>query len=407
MLPTISRLVLPPTILFVGLLLYRVCGVQPVPDDLVPSKNVPWVVTPEHNEPRIATDEQLHAVLQRMLPTAEPVNTNTFVHALRLWGVEAEFNDPKVLSGKQLREYFLNDQYFQQLAGAEAPPVFVSGSDGVRARDFDENYPQRFTSSYHNDDLLATFAETGTPLDTPLMMRDRQTTVGQLLTDSMRRFHPARHEFEWSVISYLRYLYPHKEWRNKYGDKLDIAKMTQMCTGRMGQGPCRGQHRFEALVLLIRIDDQAHALSPKTRQAILAYMKAASERLVAAQAPDGSWSARWIEGAAAKASADDSNAEKKIPLHEKLLVTGHTLEWLALAPEEVQPPRETIVRAGQWLCNTIVGIDQKDLATSYGPYSHAARALCLWRGKEAFPMWQQITADATKTDQASPAQPKE
>lgn len=393
MLPILSRLILPPTILIAGLFLYRVIAVQPLPDDLVPKKNTPWVVQPEHNEPRVATDEQLRQVLQRMLPTAEPVNTNTFVHALRLWGADAVFADPKVLSGAQLRDYFLDDRIFQERAGTAAPPVFIAGDDGIRARDFDENFQQRFTSSYHNDDLLATFAETGLPLDTPLVMRDRETTVGQLLTDSMRRFHPARHEFEWSVISYLRYLYPHKEWRNKFGDKLDLAKLTQMCSGRYGIGPCKGQHRFEALVLLLRIDDQAKALSPRTRQAILAYLKTAADKLVASQAADGSWSARWIEGEAAKASADESKTDKKIPLHEKLLVTGHTLEWLALAPEEVQPPRETIVRAGQWLCNTIIGIDEKDLQNSYGPYSHAARALCLWRGKEAFPMWQEVGAE--------------
>jgi hypothetical protein len=33
-------------------------------------------------------------------------------------------------------------------------------------------------------------------------------------------------------------------------------------------------------------------------------------------------------------------------------------------------------------------MDEKELATAYGPYSHAARALCLWRGTEAWEFWK-------------------
>ena len=75
-------------------------------------------------------------------------------------------------------------------------------------------------------------------------------------------------------------------------------------------------------------------------------------------------------------------------MHDKLLVTGHQLEWLALAPEQVQPPRETIVRAGQWITRTLLEIDQKELVETYGPYSHAARALCLWRSVEPMEAWK-------------------
>jgi hypothetical protein len=65
------------------------------------------------------------------------------------------------------------------------------------------------------------------------------------------------------------------------------------------------------------------------------------------------------------------------------------LEWLALAPEEVQPPRETVVRGAQWLARALVEMDEQDLLEAYGPYSHAARALCLWRGVDPFEFWQQ------------------
>jgi hypothetical protein len=135
------------------------------------------------------------------------------------------------------------------------------------------------------------------------------------------------------------------------------------------------------MVILLRADEQAHALSKRSKRKMLAYMKQVSDRLVHAQSADGSWTRKWPAG---QSAATDSSAT----LHDKLLVTGHQLEWLALAPEEVQPPRETIVRAGQWLARTLVEMDQQTLMDAYGPYSHAARALCLWRQVGPFEAWQ-------------------
>ena len=169
-------------------------------------------------------------------------------------------------------------------------------------------------------------------------------------------------------------------------------------------GPCNGLHRLEAMVVLYRADEQLHQLPEKTRQKMLAHMKAVSNLVVASQHEEGYWNRSWPRGAKAfdivkqpssdpakpNKAGETAEAPKKIetPLHDKLLVTGHHLEWLALAPEEVQPPRETIVRAGQWLAKTLVEMDQKELTAAYGPYSHAARALCLWRGVEPIDAWK-------------------
>jgi hypothetical protein len=68
------------------------------------------------------------------------------------------------------------------------------------------------------------------------------------------------------------------------------------------------------------------------------------------------------------------------------------LEYLAFAPEQFQPPRESIIRAGQWLARAFVEETPKELEKNYGPFSHAARALCLWRGQEPWDAWQRINA---------------
>jgi hypothetical protein len=51
-----------------------------------------------------------------------------------------------------------------------------------------------------------------------------------------------------------------------------------------------------------------------------------------------------------------------------------------MAPEQVHPPRETVVRAAQWLVRTIEGMDAKQIEDNYTFLTHAVRALALWRG---------------------------
>jgi hypothetical protein len=327
----------------------------------------------------------LRAVLDRVKPPMQPLKTNNLVHALRLWGPSADFGDPQIPSGREMLDYFLDDRTFRRLAGEDAPPLFYRDRDGLAVRSYDDALANRDTSSYHTDDLLATLAECRTPLATPMRLRDGEATVGQLLHDSLARFNLDRFEYEWALIAYARYVFPQNEFRNQWGERIRVDDLVAEAIGPpLGLGPCNGLHRLEGLVVLLRADEQHRALRPKTRAAILEHLHAASQLLAASQTADGYWTRRWPEGAAAAEPATANQAS----LHDKLLVTGHHLEWLALAPEAVQPPRETIVRAGQWLTRTLLEMDQKTLEEAYGPYTHAARALALWRSKDPYEAWK-------------------
>jgi hypothetical protein len=379
MLARISRIVLPPLVVFAALLAYRlIAGGQSQITVELP-RNEPLVIGPRYDDPRVVTDEQLAAVLDRVKPPDQTVNTNNFVHALRLWGAVADFGDSQIPTGRELRDYFLDDATFRRFAGEAAPPLFYRGVNGIEVRSFDDRITDRETSSYHANDLLATLAESGVPLDAPLRMRDGEAKVSDLLESSLRRFHLNQLEYEWTAIAYARYVFPQPDWRNKYGQRIDVDQLVDEIIGHPpGLGPCNGLHRLEALAVLYRSDEQAPSLSKRTRLKILTHMKHVSAVLPGAQSSDGFWTREWTQG----------RAGNKSSLHDQLLVTGHHLEWLALAPEEVQPPRETIVRAGQWLARTLVEMDEKQLLEAYGPYTHAARALCLWRSKNPLAAWR-------------------
>jgi|GEM_PF-1740563 hypothetical protein len=398
MLAQISRWTLPTIIVLTALVAYRIAFMNVVEENLSEGRNEPYLIEPQHDIPLMVTDEQLYRVLDRVKPVASPVNTNNYVHALRLWGRNGDFDDAeKYISGEKMWSYFMDDNFFQQMAGSNVPPLFEMTPEGITVRGYDDDYNNFSTSSYHVDDLLATMAESGTSLDTPMIVRNGECQVRDVLNAAMKQFHLSRHEFEWSLISYGRYLYPKKRWHNRYGDKIDVEGMLdEIMTGRLTDGPCNGAHRLEALVVLYRADEQAQAFRPATRQRILAHMKHVSQRLVEAQSVEGYWTKKWplgLEG------SEDETAKKKWPLglegsegetaslSDKILVTGHQLEWLALAPPEVHPPRENLVRASQWLVNAMLEIDEEDLFKRYGPLSHAARALCLWRSKDPYAAW--------------------
>ena len=51
-----------------------------------------------------------------------------------------------------------------------------------------------------------------------------------------------------------------------------------------------------------------------------------------------------------------------------------------MAPEELHPPRATIVNAAQWLANEIIVMDAEKVEKNFTFLTHAARALALWRG---------------------------
>ena len=354
----------------------------------------PNVIAPRYDDPRVATDGQLRELLDRMKPTLAPVDTNVLVHALRLWGPRAEFGDQKHPSGATMLRYFLDDNNFRRLAPKDTPPLFSVHPDGITVRPWSEDSPHRLTGAVHVDDLLATLAESGVPLSEPFVTRDGTAHVADLLQGAMRRFHRRQQEYEWSAISYARYLFPADRWSNRYGQPVDVgALIDELMEQPMPNGVCGGAHRLEALVVLLRADDTHHVLSKRQRKKITDYLTRITALLIASQNSSGYWDRNWYLGAA---GATSTPGAKQDTAYDRILTTGHHLEWLALAPPEVQPPQETIVRAGQWLVRAMLAEDDVHLRKHYGPFSHAVRALCLWRSKDPYDAWRVQVADKQK-----------
>jgi hypothetical protein len=395
MLPSMSRISLPPLIVILALAGYRVAFDAVAPPAIAYPRTQPNLVAPLYNWPAAVTDEQLAAVLERVQPpTAMPL-TNNLVHALRLWGPQAEFGNPQKPSGREMLRYLLDDAEFQRWAGPNAAPLWSRDAEGIRPRNYEDDFRHSLTASYHADDLLATLAESNVSLDEPMILREVEpATVRDVLDHALKTFYLKRFEYEWTMIAYARYAYPLAAWENKYGERMDPAALVQeMIDHPLDVGPCNGLHRLEAMVLLYRVDEATQQLPPRLKQRMLAHMLRVSRLLQASQSTEGYWTRSWPT---AKTPAQNVPAT----LNDKILVTGHQLEWLALAPEEVLPPRENIVRACQWLARTLPEMDAKSVEEYYGPLSHAARALCLWRAEEPYAVWQRMRRTTTSETHA-------
>jgi hypothetical protein len=303
---------------------------------------------------------------------------------LRLWSPRAKFADADRPSGADMLAYFLDDNVFRAKNGDQIPPLVTIGPQGVEVREWAFGDKFTSTSAAHRDDVLATLAESGVALETPLVARNGVTTVGQLLRDTFARFHPHLHEYEWSLISYIRYLYPQDLPTNQYGEKVRLTELVdELVDAPLRHGPCAGLHRMEAAVLLYRMDAERPALPKSARAKLANHLLRVTKVLADSQLLEGQWTRTWPLGAEA-AKQDKGNR------YDQILATGHVLEYLALVPPEFQPPRESIIRAGQWLARAIAEEPEPELLKNYGPFSHAARALCLWRGQEAWDAWQRL-----------------
>ncbi len=333
----------------------------------------PLRVEPRFDRPEMISERQLVAVLSKLKPrlTGPNPKINHVDHALRFWGVEAQFDDPDCLSGMQMRELLADHRRFSESWKRGTKPFLRRSAEGVTP--LVQRGP---ATSSHYDHTLATLAEVGTPLDYPLILPEGETTMRDMLLYSLRKFSLNQQEYEWSALAFAHYLLPNDGWITTEGQHITFDRIAErMMRERLTDGVCFGNHRLHALTMLLRVDEQNQILSGEGRAAILTHLRNVTDLLVTTQHESGYWDRNW-----------DGIPRKDVPgpmapLSKKILATGHALEWWALAPEELHPPREVLVHAADWLVHEILKMSDSQIRTNYTFLSHAGRALTLWRGR--------------------------
>ncbi len=342
----------------------------------------PRQIEPKYDRPEVVDDEQLTRVLSKLRPRLRggKPQINHVDHALRFWGVEARFDDVDVSSGEELRRLLLDHRTFVAAWGDKTKPFLLP-----RTRDESELLAFRTkagsASASHVDHTLAALAECGTPLDYPVLTPMGEVPLRAAFDQAFHEFSLNQVEYEWSTLVFLHYLPQVPSWFTTEGQRVTWDLLAErLMRQRLAHGVCYGEHRLHALALMLRADEEFGWLGPGSRQRILAHLRDATDRLVKTQQAEGSWDGRW-PGTEWDGPQPENAVGPLGSLADRLLVTGHTLEWWAFAPAEVLPPDDNLIRASQWLVTTIDGLSEAEVQRYYTFLSHAGRSLALWRSR--------------------------
>lgn len=359
---------------------------RPVPIE----RTEPLVVTPLYDRPEVVSDEELAAVLKQIHPRfgLSKMKPNFIEHALRTWHADAVFQDPEVMSGADMRDFLVDYGQFMLSWGAETPPLLEARDTGVYVR-----WGHEDGASYHHDHTLACLTEALVPLNQPVRAPQQpNATMQEMVQQALYDFQLDERETEWSAMAFGLWLPPTREWTNGNGRKLnfDMIARRQMRGGKQ-YGVCGGTHRVYSLMVLVRLHDRFLAetgegiLSKEVRAEAYAYLESVRDILLVTQFEDGHWPYTWPTG---EDSMEDDNPE-----YRNVISTGHHLEWLAIAPPDLHPPREMIEKAADWIIKNTTSKTPKQIMDSYTFYSHVGNALALWRSTTAPAFWKKWEAE--------------
>ena len=340
-------------------------------------------ITPLYDDPRVVSDQKLAQVLKRIRPLfkGKEISPNHVEHALRAWGKDAEFQDPQAMSGEKMYEFLTDHGRYLASWGAETVPLLVQEADGVRVR-----WGRDHGASVHHDHLMACLTEAGARLDDPVYTAARNDmTIQNVLQESLRDFRLDERETEWSTMAFGLWLAPSgvKSWKTRDGRVLtfdDLAR--RLLRGHQRYGVCVGTHRVYSMMVLIRLDDEFQILSPEVRADVYAHLEWVRDQITESQFENGRWPPNWYAGA--KAIDEPSNEAE----YRSVIATGHHLEWLAIAPQDLHPPREMIYKAADWIVKTTLSQPAATISRNYTFYSHVGNALCLWRKTRPAEFWK-------------------
>jgi len=363
-------------------------------------RETPLIIEPLYDDPEVVSDEELAAVLAKVQPRfwskddpTRPMaglKPNYVEHALRTWWIKAKFQDPQVMSGETLKDYLVDHGKWLTSWGdwkrKHAASLIQDTPDGVSIR-----WGKEEGTSVHHDHWLACLTEAGISLDEPVFTPNARKSVADVLQEALRDFRLDESEVEWSAMAFGFWIAPQREWMTRSGRMLSFDMLAErLMRGHMRFGVCSGTHRIYSLMVLIRLDDEHHILSPEMREQAMDHLRITRDLIMASQFEDGHWPSNWPDG------ADALSKPVEDPLYKKVIATGHHLEWLAIAPKELHPPHEMILKAADWVIKTTTEQTDKDIGERYTFFSHVGNALALWRHTHPADFWMKWEADHSK-----------
>ena len=108
--------------------------------------------------------------------------------------------------------------------GKKTKPLLIPSPAGVDVR-----MQQGNASASHVDHTLASLAEVGTPLEFPMQLRDRKSSVESLLKHALSDFNLNQREYEWTTLALALYAPSSEPWVSHEGQEVDFNRLAHCC----------------------------------------------------------------------------------------------------------------------------------------------------------------------------------
>jgi hypothetical protein len=336
------------------------------------------------SEPGLCLDElpegRLARALGLCLPGPPIREVSGRLHVIRLWSLRSGSPCPQRDSANRMLEALL-DHRAARKESPSGPPFLVSTQHGVRFMEMNRDTPSTYQAvrESHVGQTLSVLAEVGVPLTAEVWTPDGPATLQAVLDDTVANFN-LEQELDWVTVSLALYLPDRAGWCNKYGARHTHADIARKLLERpLGKGSsCAGIHTLYALTVLLRADEQRGFLPGPTREEVERYLCAARDKLALCQRATGAWDRNWAEERpTTEGPSGTFSAQSDV---ETVLVTGHHLEWMALAPNRLRVPRSQLVRAAEFVCLETSRQTPQTVWGNLCPYTHGLRAIRLLLG---------------------------
>lgn len=249
---------------------------------------------------------------------------------------------------------------------------FESTLHGTRYRTADSRLDD---GEPHPGQALSALGESGVPVAASAVSSGDPIRVQDLVTECASSFSFSE-EIEWRSVALALYR-PHiHEWTTHRGSVVSFDLITEELlrrTRRRGSedDPCWGTHTLYVLAVFLSVDARVPIWNDRSlRHTVEATLAGVAERLTRSQLLDGSWDQHWELPELARVGTSMRD-------RDRVLITGHHLEWISLMPDELRPPDRTLLAATGFVLRSFALVEGPEIMRDLCAYSHGLRAILL------------------------------
>ena len=320
------------------------------------------------------TGREFAELTQKILPRDPPqMDPSACLHILRVHGINADFPDHKLNSGKSILK-LLTDEETGKIAWGQ--PAMLHVRSGVRYPSKPTYWPNKsFPFETHRDQCLAGFAELGLPLAFPIRVDGCDFTIADVLNDSIVSFQITQDELAWTAIAYSLYLPPNPKWTNRFGKEFTFDILCEsLLKTNLAKCSCGGLHIASALAILYQANEEHGILTTENAKSLRDHLSSLVVRAISSQDANGSWGLNWYLNSNHEKPPTSMQAATYSTSLDRILATGHITEWLLLLPADLRPKTHVFQRAAEWLTRELRSLSVTDNKTLC-PASHAISSL--------------------------------